>query len=63
MSADGANRIPVQIDIDADDYDALQEIATRTGVARDEVVRRALAIGLAAIRHDDREKRPPSATQ
>jgi hypothetical protein len=63
--SDGPKRIHLGIDIDPDQYDAIQEIADRTGVARDDVVRRALAIGLAAIRHgqDDREKRPPTASQ
>jgi hypothetical protein len=61
--SDGPKRIHLGIDIDPDQYDAIQEIADRTGVARDEVVRRALGIGLIAIRGDDEKKRPPTASQ
>ena len=61
--SDRPKRIHLGIDIDPDQYDAIQEIADRTGVTRDDVVRRALDLGLAALRHDDAKKRPPSATQ
>jgi hypothetical protein len=57
------HRTPLHTEIDADQFDAIEEIADRTGVTRDEVVRRALASGLAAIRHDDEKKRPPTASQ
>jgi hypothetical protein len=47
------DRIKVEIDIDADNFDEIEEIATQTGEGRDEIHRRALRLGLAAIRRGD----------
>jgi hypothetical protein len=48
------------LEIRADQYDAIEEIATRTGVDRSAVVRRLLALGIAQARQSDDDKKKPS---
>jgi hypothetical protein len=58
-TASESDRIKVEIDIDADNFDEIEEIATQTGDGRDEIHRRALRLGLAAIRRGDHDTKKP----